>query len=195
MVAQLYWRDFFTHQLFHDPHLLGHAGVAKYDALTWNYDKKQFRAWCEGMTGFPIVDAGMRQLNATGFMHNRVRMITASFLIKDLGIDWQWGERYFAQKLIDYDPALNNGNWQWVASTGTCAQPYFRIFNPWLQQKRYDPDCLYIKQWMPELKTISARQLHTLFKAKQPVVDGYPLPMVDHAQAAKQALRMFKQLL
>lgn len=195
LVAQLYWRDFFTHQLFHAPYLLGHAGISKYDALHWSYNKKHFQAWCDGMTGFPIVDAGMRQLNATGFMHNRVRMIVASFLTKDVGIDWRWGERYFAQKLVDYDPALNNGNWQWVASTGTCSQPYFRVFNPWLQQKTYDPECKYIKRWIPELKNVPAKIIHTLFKCTTPVVAPYPLPILDHAKAAQKAMQRYKQIL
>lgn len=194
LVAQLYWRDFFTHQLFHAPYLLGHAGVTKYDGLHWSYNTKHFQAWCDGMTGFPIVDAGMRQLNLTGFMHNRVRMIVASFLIKDLGIDWRWGEQYFAQKLVDYDPALNNGNWQWVASTGTCSQPYFRIFNPWLQQKTYDPEGDYIKRWVPELKNVPAKTIHRLFTLTKPIVTGYPLPMLDHTKATQQAIQRFNKL-
>lgn len=127
LLRQLYWRDFFTHIAFHAPQVFGHAYHKKYDKLPWNYDKKLFHLWCQGKTGFPIVDAGMRELNTTGFMHNRVRMIVASFLVKDLHIDWLWGEKYFAQQLVDYDPALNNGNWQWCASTGCDAQPYFNV--------------------------------------------------------------------
>lgn len=190
LIRQLYWRDFFTQIAYHFPHVFGHAFHKKYDAIAWNNDKKTFQTWCEGTTGFPIVDAGMRQLNATGFMHNRVRMIVASFLIKDLHIDWRWGERYFAQKLVDYDPAVNNGNWQWVASTGCDAQPYFRIFNPWLQQKKFDPECDYIKQWVPELHDVSAAIIHTWYKNKV-VVRGYPQPMVDHATESVVAKRMY----
>lgn len=194
LIGQLYWRDFFTYTLFHTPEVLGSAGVKKYDQILWSYNKHHFKAWCEGKTGFPIVDAGMRQLNETGFMHNRVRMIVASFLTKDLLIDWRWGEKYFAQQLVDYDPALNNGNWQWVASTGTCAQPYFRVFNPWVQQKKFDPGCLYIKEWVPELKRLEPKVIHTLYKYKEPVVDNYPAPMLDHTVASKHAIVVFKQV-
>lgn len=192
LIAQLYWRDFFTHAVFHNPKLLGHAGIARYETVAWSYDRKKFQAWCMGKTGFPLVDAGMRQLNKTGFMHNRVRMITASFLVKDLQIDWRWGERYFAHKLVDYDPAVNNGNWQWVASTGTCSQPYFRVFNPWLQQKRYDADCAYIKRWIPELAQLTPKQIHSLSKCAEPIVAEYPLPMLEHDVAAKKSIRLFK---
>ncbi|UCH32440.1 MAG: deoxyribodipyrimidine photo-lyase, partial [Candidatus Bathyarchaeota archaeon] len=145
LLRQLYWRDFYIHIGFHFPHVFKRAFRAKYDKLEWKYDKELFKIWCEGKTGFPIVDAGMRQLNSTGWMHNRVRMIVASFLTKDLLIDWRWGEAYFKEKLVDYDISVNNGNWQWAASTGCDPVPYFRIFNPWLQQKKFDPQCDYIK--------------------------------------------------
>ena len=151
LIRQFYWRDFLTHIAFHFPHVFGKPFKAQYDGIAWKRDEESFQLWREGRTGFPIVDAGMRQLNQTGFMHNRLRMITASFLTKDLHIDWRWGERYFAQKLVDYDPCVNNGNWQWASSTGCDAQPYFRIFNPWRQQERFDPDCHYIRKWIPEL--------------------------------------------
>ncbi|RPJ02846.1 MAG: deoxyribodipyrimidine photo-lyase, partial [Candidatus Aminicenantes bacterium] len=151
LLRQLYWRDFFTHVAFHFDRVFGRPFRAGYERLAWNDDPRRFRRWQEGTTGFPIVDAGMRQLNETGFMHNRVRMVCASFLVKDLRIDWREGEKYFATKLEDYDPCVNNGNWQWAASTGCDAAPYFRIFNPWLQQKRYDPEAVYIKRWLPEL--------------------------------------------
>jgi deoxyribodipyrimidine photo-lyase len=164
LIKELYWRDFFTHIAYHFPHVFGHAFHEKYENIIWSKNEKYFHAWREGRTGFPIVDAGMRELNATGYMHNRLRMITASFLVKDLHIDWRWGEKYFAQKLVDYDPAVNNGNWQWAASTGCDAQPYFRIFNPWLQQEKFDADCLYIKQWIPELARIPAKMIHGLGK-------------------------------
>jgi deoxyribodipyrimidine photo-lyase len=189
LIRQLYWRDFFTHIAYHSPTVFGHAYHKKFDKLAWNKDKKLFNLWCEGKTGFPIIDAGMRQLNTTGFMHNRVRMIVASFLVKDLYIDWQWGEKYFAQKLVDYDPALNNGNWQWCASTGCDAQPYFRIFNPWLQQKKYDPDCVYIKKWIPELKNYDNKIIHNWFKESSSDIKNYPKPIIEHTNKFAQLIR------
>ena len=148
LLRQLYWRDFFVYIGFHFPFVFYDSFLQKYknNKIKWINDQRKFKLWCEGNTGFPIVDAGMRELNKTGFMHNRTRLITASFLVKDLHIDWRYGERYFALKLVDYDPSINNGNWQWVGSTGCDAQPFFRIFNPWLQQKKFDPDCKYIKK-------------------------------------------------
>lgn len=191
LLRQFYWRDFFCHIAFHYPHVFGHAFHQRYDEIFWRNDKDEFQAWAEGRTGFPIVDAGMRQLNQTGAMHNRVRMITASFLVKDLHISWRWGERYFARHLLDYDPCLNNGNWQWVASTGCDAQPYFRIFNPWLQQKKFDPDCLYIKRWLPELTGYAPALIHNWFK--QPLAGAYPPPMVEHGLRSQQAKALFQQ--
>jgi deoxyribodipyrimidine photo-lyase len=178
LIRSLYWRDFFHSIAFYFPKVFSGAFHTKFDQIQWSHDKGLFKKWCEGRTGFPIVDAGMREMNQTGFMHNRVRMITASFLVKDLHIDWRWGERYFAQTLIDYDPAVNNGNWQWSASTGCDAQPYFRIFNPWNQAAKFDPDCVYIKKWVPEFGTKS-----------------YPQPMVDHAFARDRVLKTFKAAL
>ena len=163
LIKQLYWRDFFYHIAFHFPHVFGKPFYRKYSSLKWSKNKKGLNAWCKGTTGFPIVDAGMRELNTTGYMHNRVRMIVASFLTKDLHIDWQKGEKYFAQRLVDYDPCINNGNWQWAASTGCDAQPYFRIFNPWRQQERFDPECRYIKKWLPELSELEPKQIHNLW--------------------------------
>jgi len=195
LVRQLYWRDFFTHIAYHAPKIFGNAYKEKYNHLPWNSDKALFRAWCEGKTGFPLVDAGMRELNATGFMHNRVRMIVASFLVKDLHINWLWGEQYFAQQLIDYDPAVNNGNWQWCASTGCDAQPYFRIFNPWLQQKKYDPHCVYIKKWVPELTSYDPKIIHQWFKHNSPLIKNYPRPIVDHTQESTIAKKMYQKLL
>lgn len=195
LVRQLFWRDFFTHVAYHSPFVFGQPFHKKYKNLPWENNQRMFEAWCSGNTGFPIVDAGMRQLNQTGFMHNRVRMVVASFLTKDLHIDWLWGEKYFAQKLVDYDPAVNNGNWQWTASTGCDAQPYFRIFNPWLQQKKFDPECTYIKKWLPELKNIPANILHRRFDLKQKATDAlekYPRPIVDHAIESKKAKLMYK---
>ncbi len=192
LLRQLYWRDFFTHIAFHYPHVFGKAFHPQYDNLVWDNNRGHFQRWAEGTTGFPIVDAGMRELNATGFMHNRVRMIVASFLTKDLHISWRWGERYFAQHLVDYDPAVNNGNWQWAASTGCDAQPYFRIFNPWLQQQKFDPDCQYIYRWIPELNGIPATIIHKWYSKH---VDApYPAPMLDHARESQIAKERYKNL-
>lgn len=190
LISELYWRDFFTHIVFHFPHVLGQAFHEKYATIPWKNNQHDFRTWCEGYTGFPIVDAGMRELNATGYMHNRVRMIVASFLTKDLHIDWRWGEKYFAQKLVDYDPAVNNGNWQWVASTGCDAQPYFRIFNPWLQQAKFDPDCLYIKRWIPELSHATPKEIHTIPKHARRLAN-YPAPMLDHSKESDKSKKMY----
>ena len=174
------------------PHVFTGAFHTKYDEIKWSDDEKSFKKWCEGKTGFPIVDAGMREMNKTGFMHNRVRMIVASFLVKDLHIDWRKGERYFAQTLIDYDPALNNGNWQWSASTGCDAQPYFRIFNPWLQAAKFDPDCIYIKKWVPELNSLSPDTIHKWHMEKHHSHSFFYMPpMVDHAVESKIALSMY----
>jgi len=194
LIRQLYWRDFFYHVAYHSPFVFGHAYHEKYDNLPWDSAKSLFQKWCNGQTGFPIVDAGMRELNSTGFMHNRVRMITASFLVKDLHINWLWGEKYFAQKLTDYDPCVNNGNWQWVASTGCDAQPYFRIFNPWLQQKKFDPACEYIKLWVPELKKIKPSVIHTWFKNSSPEIVDYPRPIIDHARESLAAKNMYRKI-
>lgn len=174
LINELYWRDFFTHIAFHFPTVFGENFQKKFAHVQWSKNKSHFKAWCEGKTGFPIVDAGMRELNTTGYMHNRVRMITASFLCKDLHIDWRVGEQYFARQLVDYDPSVNNGNWQWASSTGCDAQPYFRIFNPKLQQERYDPDFLYIKKWIPEFGT-----------------PDYPEPIVDHRTESEKSKMMY----
>lgn len=192
LIREFYWRDFFTHIAFHFPRVFGGAFYQQYNKVEWSQSTKDFRAWCEGMTGFPIVDAGMRELNTTGYMHNRVRMIVASFLTKDLHIDWRWGEKYFAQKLTDYDPAVNNGNWQWAASTGCDAQPYFRIFNPWLQQLKFDPDCLYIKKWVPELARIPNKVIHELYKQDKELLTNYPRPMLDHKTESEKTKQMYK---
>jgi len=148
---------------------------------------------CEGKTGFPIVDAGMRELNETGYMHNRVRMIVASFLTKDLHVDWRWGEQYFARQLIDYDPAVNNGNWQWAASTGCDAQPYFRIFNPMLQHKRYDPDSEYVKKWVPELSEMDSKEVLKLYEFKIDSPKNYPRAIINHKEAIKWAKMVYKE--
>jgi deoxyribodipyrimidine photo-lyase len=190
LLRQLYWRDFFTHIAYHFPRVFGHAFIEKFENLEWDNKPDYFQAWCEGKTGFPIVDAGMRELNTTGFMHNRVRMITASFLVKDLHIDWRWGERYFAQHLVDYDPCVNNGNWQWAASTGCDAQPYFRIFNPWIQQQKFDPLCLYIYRWLPELKTLTVDTIHRCDKKQ--VECSYPAPIINHGREIRITKERYK---
>ncbi len=191
LISELYWRDFFTSIAVAFPHVFSSAFKQKFDALSWSDDIDHFESWCAGKTGFPIVDAGMRELNTTGYMHNRVRMIVASFLVKDLHIDWRWGERYFASQLVDYDPCVNNGNWQWSASTGADSQPYFRIFNPWLQQKKFDPKCAYIKKWVPELKDLDPKLIHALEKNDPPDSTDYPVRMLDHKVERKRALDIF----
>lgn len=190
LVRQLYWRDFLTHIAYHFPHVFGHSFMMNLDNIEWDNRVDYFQAWTEGRTGFPIVDAGMRELNTTGFMHNRVRMIVASFLTKDLHISWQWGERYFAQHLVDYDPCLNNGNWQWSASTGCDAQPYFRIFNPWLQQKKFDARCDYIFKWLPELRSVPINIIHQWDKKYYGTF--YPPPMVEHSVESAITKKRFK---
>lgn len=176
---ELIWRDFYHMILWHFPHVrVENAFKPEYDNIRWRNNEKEFKAWCEGKTGYPIVDAGMRELNATGFMHNRVRMITASFLIKHLLIDWRWGEAYFAEKLLDFDYAANNGGWQWAASSGCDAAPYFRIFNPTLQTQKFDKDLKYIRKWVPELDTFD-----------------YPEPIVKHERARERALETYKKAL
>ncbi len=191
LLRQLYWRDFFTHIAYHFPQIFGRPFLEKFANLHWDNNRDYFQAWSEGKTGFPIVDAGMRELNATGFMHNRLRMIVASFLVKDLHVSWRWGERYFAQHLIDYDPCVNNGNWQWAASTGCDAQPYFRIFNPWLQQQKFDAECHYIYHWIPELKALTPKIIHQWDKKHH--VGNYPAPIIDHARESQITKAWYKE--
>ena len=175
---ELIWREFFMQLLWRQPRLVSQSFKVEFDNIQWRNNEKEFQLWCQGQTGFPLVDAGMRELNATGFMHNRVRMVTASFLVKHLLIDWRWGEAYFAKKLLDYDLAANNGNWQWVAGCGCDAAPYFRIFNPQLQAKKFDPDGKYVHKWVPELNSFQ-----------------YPAPMVDHQMARQRCLISYKKAL
>lgn len=177
-VSELAWREFFAQIMYHFPQVVHNAFKPKYDRIQWINDATHFERWKEGKTGYPIVDAGMRELNATGYMHNRVRMITASFLIKHLLIDWRWGEAYFAEKLLDFDLASNNGNWQWVTGSGCDAAPYFRVFNPESQQKKFDPDFVYIKRWVLEFSDWS-----------------YPQPIVEHKFARERVLQAFKHAL
>jgi len=193
ILRQLYWRDFFTHVAFHFDRVFGHPFRAAYEKIAWRTDRREFGRWREGTTGFPLVDAGMRQLEATGFMPNRVRMVCASFLVKDLHLDWREGERHFATRLVDYDPCVNNGNWQWVASTGCDAAPYFRIFNPWLQQVRHDPDAAYVKLWVPELAGAPPGLIHRLDRHEGRRPGGYPAPLVDHAAESLRALTDYRR--
>jgi len=189
-LSELIWREFYQQLLWHRPNLVTHAFKEKYDSIAFPNNSDYFSAWCAGQTGFPIVDAAMRQLNQTGFMHNRLRMITASFLVKDLLVDWRWGERYFAEKLNDFDLASNNGGWQWAASTGCDAQPYFRIFNPTTQSIRFDPEGHFIRRYCPELAHLDNKQIHM----PPMTVDNYPAPIVDHAVQRLAALQLFKRV-
>lgn len=173
---ELIWREFFMQILWHFPKTKNHSFRPKYEAIQWNNNEEEFKKWCEGNTGYPFVDAGMRELNATGYMHNRVRMIVASFLCKHLLIDWRWGETYFAQKLLDYEQSSNVGNWQWAAGCGVDAAPYFRIFNPTEQIKKFDKDLIYIKKWIPELQDFT-----------------YAKPIVDHKFARERCLKVYKE--
>lgn len=175
---ELIWREFYMMILWYFPHVITQSFKPQYDQMVWENNHEHFEAWCAGQTGYPIVDAGMRELNATGFMHNRVRMITASFLTKHLLIDWRWGEAYFAEKLLDFELASNNGGWQWSASSGCDAAPYFRIFNPYLQTEKFDPQKNYIKQWIPEI-----------------VTEQYPKPIIAHEFARNRTLERFKAFL
>lgn len=175
---ELIWREFYQMILWHFPQVVGHAFKPAYDHIRWRNHEHEFEAWCMGQTGYPIVDAGMRELNETGFMHNRVRMITASFLTKHLLVDWRWGEAYFAKKLLDYDLAANNGGWQWAAGCGCDAAPYFRIFNPYLQTKKFDPHLQYIRKWVPEFESLT-----------------YPPPIVEHERARQRCLETYNKAL
>lgn len=175
-LTELIWREFFMQILYHFPQVVNNSFKPKYDNIKWINNESHFKKWCEGQTGYPIVDAGMRELNETGFMHNRVRMITASFLCKHLLIDWRWGEAYFAEKLNDYDLSANNGNWQWACGSGCDAAPYFRIFNPSTQAEKFDKDNVYIKRWVPEFEYIN-----------------YPQPMIEHKAARERALKAYSE--
>lgn len=177
-LSELIWREFFMQILFHFPRVVDQNFHRKYDGIPWRNQEDEFERWCQGQTGFPMVDAGMRQLNQTGFMHNRVRMVTASFLCKHLLIDWRWGEAYFASRLLDYELSSNNGNWQWAAGTGCDAAPYFRVFNPSEQLRKFDPDLDYVRRWASEYGSPS-----------------YPEPMVDHKFARERAISAYKQAL
>ncbi|MGE5451656.1 MAG: cryptochrome/photolyase family protein [Acidobacteriota bacterium] len=193
-LSELIWRDFYHQILFHHPRVVTHSYKREYDQIKWAHGPTataHFKAWCQGRTGYPLVDAAMRQLNQTGYMHNRLRMVTASFLTKDLGIDWRKGEAYFAEKLLDFDLAANNGGWQWAASTGCDAQPYFRIFNPISQSKKFDPAGKFIRRYVPELADLPDAAIHA------PWLGGYaparyPAPIVDHDEARAETLKRFE---
>jgi deoxyribodipyrimidine photo-lyase len=175
LLNELIWRDFYQMIMWHYPSIVTDSFHKEYDNIKWRNNEKEFQLWCDGNTGYPIVDAGMRELNETGYMHNRVRMIVASFLTKHLLIDWRWGEAYFGSKLLDYDLASNNGGWQWAASSGCDAAPYFRIFNPYLQTKKFDPEFKYIRTWVPEFESPS-----------------YPKPIIEHNEARERCLTVYK---
>lgn len=187
---ELIWREFYQAILWHRPDVVDHAFRPEYAAIQWDDAPELFAAWQEGRTGFPLVDAAQRQLLQTGWMHNRLRMVSASFLTKDLGIDWRLGERHFADWLLDYDLAANNGGWQWAASTGCDAQPYFRIFNPVAQSEKFDPQGKFIRAYVPELNDVPDRFIHAPWRMPAPPA-GYPPPCVDHAQARERTLRRF----
>lgn len=201
-LSELIWRDFYHQILHHHPHVVGHAFKREFDAIHWAHGKAadaHFTAWCQGQTGYPLVDAAMRQLARTGYMHNRLRMVTASFLVKDLGIDWRRGEAWFALHLNDFDLAANNGGWQWAASTGCDAQPWFRIFNPVTQSEKFDPEGKFIRRYVPELAALPASALHAPWQARPlelaeagvSLGGDYPLPLVDHAQARQATLARY----
>ncbi|WP_432241200.1 cryptochrome/photolyase family protein [Herbaspirillum robiniae] len=201
-LSELTWRDFYFMILHHHPRVAGQAFKPEYDAIRWEDDQQaqaDFAAWCEGRTGYPLVDAAMLQINQTGYMHNRLRMVVASFLTKDLGIDWRWGEKYFAIHLNDFDLSANNGGWQWAASSGCDAQPYFRIFNPVTQSEKFDPDGKFIRRYLPQLAWLPAKRIHApwtatpeeLRQAGVALDDNYPRPIVDHAQARALTLERY----
>ncbi len=197
---EILWREFYSYILYHFPHVRRGSFRPVFNAIPWRNDAEEFNAWQEGRTGYPIIDAAMRQLHATGWMHNRARMIAASFLTKDLLIDWRWGERIFMQQLLDGDPASNNGGWQWAAGTGTDAAPYFRIFNPVRQGEKFDPDGDYIRDWIPELARVPTQYIHQpwmmphMLQREVGCIIGetYPAPLVDHAEARKRTLAAYR---
>jgi len=201
-LSELIWRDFYHQILANFPHVVDRAFKPEYDAIRFEHGKPAealYAAWCEGRTGYPLVDAAMHQLNQTGYMHNRLRMVTASFLVKDLGLHWQWGERYFAEKLIDFDLAANNGGWQWASSSGCDAQPYFRIFNPVSQSEKFDPQGRFIRRYLPALAGLPDAALHAPWTARALELqaagvvlgDSYPRPVVDHAEARERTLARY----
>jgi deoxyribodipyrimidine photo-lyase len=198
---ELIWREFYVNILYHFPHVRGRSFRTELDDIAWENDETSFAAWCEGQTGYPVVDAAMRQLLHSGWMHNRARMVAASFLVKDLLIDWRWGEKWFMQHLVDGDPAANNGGWQWTAGTGTDAAPYFRIFNPVLQSRKFDPDGAYIRRWVPELEKVPVKFVHEPWRMPVEIQrssgcvigQDYPGPIADHAEMRERALALYQR--
>jgi deoxyribodipyrimidine photo-lyase len=195
LIRQLIWRDFYYQLGYNSDRTFKGAYNKKYDKLKWDYNKTIFKKWCDGETGYPIIDACMKQLNETGYMHNRGRMAVASFLIKNLKINWEWGEKYFATKLVDYDPLVNNGNWQFMASTGPFSQPYFRLLNPWIQSKKFDNECKYIKKWLPILKDIKNKDIHKWNTAYKNYNIKYPKPIIDYDKSKNEGQKMYKELI
>ncbi|MDB6156135.1 MAG: phrB [Chthoniobacteraceae bacterium] len=192
-INELIWREFYMQVLWHFPQVLDHEFQEKYRGMTWGDSPKNFDRWCAGMTGFPIVDAGLRQMLGSGFMHNRVRMIVAMFLVKDLHLSWKAGEKWFMQRLVDGEIASNNGGWQWSSGTGTDAAPYFRIQNPWTQSRRFDPEGAYIKRWVPELRDVPPARLYAPPASGIALAKNYPLPIVDHAKERDVTLDMYRR--
>ena len=201
-LSELVWREFYSMILHHHPHAAKRAFKSAYDAIVWESGSKAarlFQAWCDAKTGYPLVDAAMAQINQTGFMHNRLRMVSASFLVKDLGVDWRWGERYFAHKLVDYELASNNGGWQWVASSGCDAQPYFRIFNPVTQSKKFDPEGVFIRRYLPQLAMLDNKTIHAPWTASAEALsnagirlgESYPVPIIEHEKARQLTLARY----
>ncbi len=201
-LSELIWRDFYHMILWRHPHVMNGNFKSAFDGIGWDDAPEHFAAWCEGCTGYPLVDAAMRQLNHSGYMHNRLRMVSASFLTKDLGIDWRRGERYFNDQLIDYDLAANNGGWQWAASTGCDAQPWFRIFNPVTQSEKFDSGGKFIRRYLPELAKVPDKYIHAPWKMSEAeqhacgatIGRDYPAPIVDHALARARTLARFGKL-
>ena len=191
MISELIWREFFAHVLYHYPEVL--RGSYYYKNVKWRTSNSDFKKWCEGNTGFPVVDAGMRQMNATGFMHNRSRMMAATLLVKVLLLDWRLGERYFAQMLTDYDPASNNGNWQAISGTGVDMKPYFRTMSPWIQAKKFDPECIYIKQWIPELKDVPPKDINKWNESWSKYPGTYIEPIADFTERTQEMMKLYKK--
>jgi deoxyribodipyrimidine photo-lyase len=199
LTRQLFWREFYYHLGYGFMDRFGKSLKPKYDNIKWINNSSHYKKWCEGRTGFPIVDACMTQLNKTGYMHNRGRLIVSSFLVKNLLVNWKYGEKYFAQKLVDYDVLVNQGNWQWTSGSGADSQPYFRIFNPNRQSEAYDKDCLYIKKWLPELKDVENKHLHNWETYYQDynlkLLDDYPKPIINYAESKINALKLYRKYL
>ena len=205
LINELHWRDFYYNICWYFPHILqgqiSNMNISfkkEYENIVWSYNKKLFEKWCNGETGFPLIDSCMKQLNTVGFMHNRGRMVCASFLTKDLHIDWRWGEQYFATKLVDYDPISNSQGWMWCCGNGTDSQPWFRIFNPWTQSIKYDKDCIYIKKWLPELNSVPNKDIHNWYKPSihNKWLDNnikYYIPIIEHDEERLKTITLYKK--